>query len=225
MARVLSCCAIVPITNCSASSTGTSSGDGGGGVWAEGGTASQHEIDNSLVAGNRSGSSPQVNPDVRGTYFSNDHNFIGIVGNAVGFNRDITGDPMIGNLDNNGGPTDTVALFAGSRARDAGADNLAPPTDQRGYLRSGTSDIGAFEFGGTVPVLKITSIARLGNGHLSLQGLGVANSLHTIQAASYPSAGSFSFLGSATSNASGVVLYDDAGAVGLTRRFYQLTFP
>jgi len=61
-------------------------------------------------------------------------------------------DPKLDNvLKDNGGKTDTVALLAGSPAINAGKDALAPPTDQRGYLRIGVSDIGAFEFGGTSP--------------------------------------------------------------------------
>ena len=72
----------------------------------------------------------------------------------------ITGqDPFLGPLQNNGGSTQTRALLTGSPAIDAGApagctDDLGVPltTDQRGYLRSGGCDMGAFEFGGTIPV-------------------------------------------------------------------------
>jgi hypothetical protein len=42
--------------------------------------------------------------------------------------------------------------LSNSPAINAGDDNRAPSTDQRGYYRSGVSDIGAFEFGGIVPV-------------------------------------------------------------------------
>lgn len=65
-------------------------------------------------------------------------------------------DPHIRPLTHNGGPTETMALLSNSPAIDAGNDANAPPRDQRGYLRNGTSDIGAFEFGGIVP-------ARLAN--------------------------------------------------------------
>jgi predicted outer membrane repeat protein len=65
-------------------------------------------------------------------------------------------DPQIGPLANNGGLTKTMALLPNSPAINAGNDAVAPPRDQRGYLRSGTSDIGAFEFGGIIP-------AALGN--------------------------------------------------------------
>jgi hypothetical protein len=80
--------------------------------------------------------------NLSGGLTSNDHNLIG-------------GDPKLGLLANNGGPTDTRALFLGSPAIDAGAGQfngtLAPTTDQRGYGRNGTIDIGAFEFDGVPP--------------------------------------------------------------------------
>jgi hypothetical protein len=66
-------------------------------------------------------------------------------------------DPGIGLLANNGGPTQTIALYAGSPAIDGGSNalavdpttSLALPTDQRGigYPRivAGMVDIGAYE--------------------------------------------------------------------------------
>ena len=71
-------------------------------------------------------------------------------------------NPLLGPLANFGGPTDTVALANNSPAVNAGNDSLAPPHDARGYLRSGTSDIGAYEFGGIDPasIADIISIAR-----------------------------------------------------------------
>ncbi len=65
-------------------------------------------------------------------------------------------DPHLGPLTDNGGLTQTMALLPNSPAIDAGNDATAPPGDQRGYLRNGPSDIGAFEFGGIIP-------ATLGN--------------------------------------------------------------
>jgi hypothetical protein len=49
-------------------------------------------------------------------------------------------------LKDNGGPTPTIALLAGSPAINAGNDTFAPSTDQRGVARVETSDIGAYEF-------------------------------------------------------------------------------
>ena len=62
---------------------------------------------------------------------------------------DLTGvDPSLGPLDDNGGPTQTHALLAGSPAIDAGSSDCPPPsTDQRDIARpqGGACDIGAFE--------------------------------------------------------------------------------
>ncbi len=222
--------ATMTLRNCTiavnhASATSAGSVAVGGGVYAEGG-AQQHHLGNSIIAGNTADTN---DPDLRGAFTSDGHNWVQNLGDATGLGgSDYIGlDPMLdpAGIGNHGGPTDTVALLNSSMAIDMGDDSLAPPTDQRGYLRSGTSDIGAYEFNGTLPVLKITSITHLANGHISLQGLGVPNSVHTIQTASDPTAGNFGFLGNATSDGSGLLQYDDASAIGLTRRFYRLTFP
>jgi hypothetical protein len=63
----------------------------------------------------------------------------------------------------NGGPTKTCSIDSNSPAVNAGNDAVAPIVDQRGYSRSGVSDIGAFEFGGTPPPppsgVPLTSVA------------------------------------------------------------------
>jgi CSLREA domain-containing protein/uncharacterized repeat protein (TIGR01451 family) len=63
-------------------------------------------------------------------------------------------NPQLGALQNNGGPTDTMALLAGSPAIDAGTNAGCPATDQRGVTRPQGSacDIGAFELVPTPPV-------------------------------------------------------------------------
>ncbi|PYK68603.1 MAG: hypothetical protein DME45_06610, partial [Verrucomicrobia bacterium] len=64
-----------------------------------------------------------------------------------------TFNPLLGPLQNNGGLTQTQLPQAGSPAIDAGTGSGAPARDQRGYLRAGAApDIGAAEFGGTIPV-------------------------------------------------------------------------
>ncbi|MFN8595649.1 MAG: choice-of-anchor D domain-containing protein [Anaerolineae bacterium] len=59
----------------------------------------------------------------------------------------LTGDPVLGYLDNNGGQTQTRALLAGSPAMDAGDDTSCTTTDQRGVARpiGAHCDIGAVE--------------------------------------------------------------------------------
>jgi predicted outer membrane repeat protein len=63
----------------------------------------------------------------------------------------INTDPMLGPLQDNGGPTFTHALLPGSPAIDAGDPNFTPPPyyDQRGpdflRVRNGRIDVGSFE--------------------------------------------------------------------------------
>jgi CSLREA domain-containing protein len=65
------------------------------------------------------------------------------------------GDPLLGALRNNGGPTDTRALGAGSPAIDNADPQLCGSPDQRGAQPVGTCDIGAFEFGGRPPQVQL----------------------------------------------------------------------
>jgi hypothetical protein len=68
----------------------------------------------------------------------------GLGGNACG-TPGYTGDAIVGPLADNGGDTFTHALLDSSPAIDAGTDAGCPATDQRGRLRLGICDIGAFE--------------------------------------------------------------------------------
>ena len=111
-------------------------------------------IKNTIVA-NNFGPAPQCSGT--GTITSAGHNLVsdGTCGLAVAAGDIPNGTALLGPLQNNGGPTETHALQAGSQAIDAG--NPAVPgsggdaceaTDQRGIPRpQGTDcDIGAFEF-------------------------------------------------------------------------------
>jgi hypothetical protein len=72
-------------------------------------------------------------------------------GNLTGPGDQINTDPMLGPLQDNGGPTLTYALLPGSPAINAGDPNFTPPpfNDQRGapFVRvfRGRIDIGSFE--------------------------------------------------------------------------------
>lgn len=127
----------------------------GGGIYISDGSTAR--ATNTIVAGN---SGYFEGPDIRGTLVSEGNNFIGnnsdatitpATGDQIG-TAAAPRDPLLGPLQYNGGPTQTHALLAGSTAIDAGDDSVAPPRDQRDYLRSGPSDIGSFEFAGTIPV-------------------------------------------------------------------------
>jgi uncharacterized repeat protein (TIGR01451 family) len=75
------------------------------------------------------------------------------------------------------------------------------------------------------PILIITSMAHLPNGHIQLQGKGAPMRTHTIEASPDLSSGSFFALGTAMSDANGLLQFDDAGAAGESKQFYRLTFP
>lgn len=66
-------------------------------------------------------------------------------------NRIINRDPRLGAFKDNGGPTKTAALLAGSPAIDAGTSAGAPGADQRGVTRPKGAgyDMGAYEYDGT----------------------------------------------------------------------------
>jgi hypothetical protein len=60
----------------------------------------------------------------------------------------VVADVGLGPLADNGGPTLTHALLAGSPAIDAADDAICPATDQRGTVRpqGAACDVGAYEF-------------------------------------------------------------------------------
>ena len=135
-----------------------------------------------ILPGGREVSTPPLGRDVRGDFSSRGHNLIGYVDGAIttlqpdgsigytspvtgftnGVNGDIVGtfdspiDPLLGPLQDNGGPTFTHALLPGSPAIDAGK-SFGVIADQRGFARtfdfadvpnapgSDATDIGAFE--------------------------------------------------------------------------------
>jgi CSLREA domain-containing protein len=143
----------------------------GGGIFASSANATT-TLRNTIVAGNFGGASPSTTANnISGTVSSSSSfNLIGTGGaggltNGTNNNQVGVANPGLGVLANNGGPTLTHALLAGSPALDAG-DNaavvnppfsgVAPFNDQRGpgFLRirdaadvntAQTVDIGAFE--------------------------------------------------------------------------------
>jgi hypothetical protein len=155
------------LTNCTVSgntASGNSSAGGGGGVELNGTV----HLTNTIVAGN---TTDGTGPDVHGAATSDGYNLIrngnGSTGFTDGVNHDLVGtganptNAFLGSLQNNGGPTDTEALSSNSPAINAGNDATAPTIDQRGYIRPDTSDIGAFEFNGTIPVTLANIATRL----------------------------------------------------------------
>jgi hypothetical protein len=141
-----------PGANSTGQTGGTSNGIGGG-LYVAGGTV---QVKDSIVAADaHAGGSPD---DVSGTFSSQGHNLIGDGTGSSGFTAagDQVGtaaspiDPVLGTLNANGGPTETLALLSGSPAIGAGDPGAAPVTDQRGAQRvvGGSIDIGAYQTGG-----------------------------------------------------------------------------
>ena len=124
-----------------------------------GGTAN---ITSTIVAGN-SGEFVAGRDDVIGTVTSGGNNLIGNADTSEGFDRssDLIGttekaiDPLLGELQDNGGTTATIALQSGSPAINAGSNPNGLSVDQRGGEFSRTvdtaTDIGAFESQTIVP--------------------------------------------------------------------------
>ena len=144
--------------------------EGGGGLGTLGGGAT---LTNTLIAGNFQGTGTTTNEfesgaPIGGTVVSSSSfNVIGVGGasgltNGVNNNRVGVTNAFLGPLTDNGGPTMTHALLAGSPAINAGSNALAADqngsaltTDQRGpgFVRiiNGIVDAGAFETTAAAP--------------------------------------------------------------------------
>jgi hypothetical protein len=124
---------------------GNSAAYQGGGIYVNSPMAPR----NTIIAAN---TAPTAGPDVYGNLGSQGHNLIGNPQDMTGWvSTDLLHvNPMLGPLQNNGGPTQTRALLPGSPAIDAGDNTGAPMWDQRGpgfpRIERGIIDIGAFEY-------------------------------------------------------------------------------
>ncbi|HEV7672022.1 MAG TPA: LamG-like jellyroll fold domain-containing protein [Thermoanaerobaculia bacterium] len=162
--------------NSVSSSNPRSDGGGGGGVWNDplNRPPAKVTVSNTLIAGNivpRGDPDPGQGPDVFGAYISGGFNLIGTTEASSGFTDGVKHDLVGRNpkldtrgLRDNGGPTPTLALLAGSPAIDHGSARTDPATghlittDQRGFVRpindptmtdepgGNGSDIGAYEY-------------------------------------------------------------------------------
>jgi predicted outer membrane repeat protein len=140
------------VTITSSTFSGNSASISGGGIYQEtrfGGTVT---VRNTILAGNTGLSSP----DVSGPVDSRGHNLIGNGTGGSGYiDTDMVGtaenpiDPRLGPVQDNGGPTQTMALQCGSPAIDAGDNTDSPEWDQRGEgfprIVNRIIDIGAYE--------------------------------------------------------------------------------
>jgi predicted outer membrane repeat protein len=131
--------------------SGNSSPNGGGAISSGGnyGTNPIVSLSNTILNAGTSG----PNIDGEGTVMSLGYNLSSDDGGGhlTGPGDQVNTDPLLGPLQNNGGPTLTHALVAGSPAIDAGDPSFTPPPfyDQRGpgfnRVVNGRIDIGSFE--------------------------------------------------------------------------------
>jgi hypothetical protein len=152
--------ATATITNCTIDGN-TSTGGAGGGIDNSSSPAGTVTAENTIIAGN----SALTGSDFNGTINSLGTNLVQNTSDVSGLvASDITGvSPMLGPLANNGGMTETQALPPCSPAIDTGNSGVLSDTvlqtDQRGLPRnSGSVDIGAYQFQGTVLTITPSSL-------------------------------------------------------------------
>jgi hypothetical protein len=130
-------------------------------------------LHNTLIAGNFRGATGTTRDDVYGALDpGGDHNLIGDGTGMTGLSNGVHGnqigsatapiDPLLGPLQDNGGPTKTMALLAGSPALNAGDPAQLGVADQRGVVLGGGVNIGAYQASASTFVLTAPSTATAG---------------------------------------------------------------
>jgi hypothetical protein len=148
---------------------GNGAGQVGGGGISNTGTAT---LSGTIISDNHAGTGDNCS----GPVTDGGHNIDN--GSTCGFGAGSQSntDPQLGPLTNNGGPTATLAIGAGSPAVDAGRPGCAA-VDQRGVPRpeppGGACDVGAFEYSpGVVAGLSPTSGPAAGGTSVTVSGHG-----------------------------------------------------
>jgi hypothetical protein len=141
------------LNNCTIS--GNSDDAGAGGILnASGSTLNAR---NTIIAGNGTG-------DLYGSLSSSGYNLIGNSSGGSGYADTDLLDvaAKLGSLQDNGGPTKTIALLAGSPALNAGDSAQLGTKDQRGVVRSGGVNIGAYQASASAFVLTAPTTTTAG---------------------------------------------------------------
>lgn len=127
-----------------------------GGIYNNG--RSTIALNNAIVAGN----SAPISPDLSGSF--------------TGANNITTGNPQLAPLGMYGGATMTMPPLPGSPAIDAGGATTLM-TDQRGFPRVSTPDIGAVEYQGNADLARVWTVDPDGDGspYGAEQALGTDN--------------------------------------------------
>jgi len=180
---------------------------------------------NTIIAGNLGTN------DAYGIFASQGHNIFGITNGVVGLDpTDLVGiDPKLGPLQDNGGPTLTHALLAGSPAIDGGASSFVS-FDQRGEPRpvddpavpngvgGDASDIGAFEVN---PFLRCTGVERHGND-IVVKVTSVSDGAYGIQYRTNAESGTWITLPGYVAGSGGIISIIETNAGSLLQRVYRV---
>ena len=182
-------------------------------------------------------------PDLFGAFTSNGHNLIGLADGNSGFTDGVLGDivgsgtplnPLVGPLANNGGPTFTCALLAGSPALDTGDDTIldAPfglTIDQRGLPRKSGShvDIGALEVQWASNPICVAACISATDGAVQMTLTNIPGASLTILAATNPSlpVSTWTVLGPMFEVAPGQFQFIDPASTNLPQRIYRVRCP
>ncbi|MFM7099253.1 MAG: choice-of-anchor Q domain-containing protein, partial [Gemmataceae bacterium] len=149
------------VTNSTISGNSASSANGGG----ISNNATITLLSNTIIANSLNGADFVGNAPI-----TNINNLVETLGTVTGtFTPAFTSDPLLGPLQDNGGPTFTMALSAGSVAI---GTTPGSGTDQRGINRT-TADIGAYSFG--IQVTNTSDSSTAGSGSLRA-AINLANS-------------------------------------------------
>jgi hypothetical protein len=198
----------------------------GGGVWNwyDNIDVGDFQCRNTIIAGNHSTltNCTFCPDDISGYMGSLGHNLVQNTNgwlNAGYQTSDLLGvDPKLGPLQDNGGPTWTHALLAGSPAIDAGDSAGAPAQDERGVPRpqGGGVDIGAFEFLSATTIF--SRMVVLSKTNLLLITFVTPSKNYFVQAS--PDLISWNNLATLTAPPNGVLLYTNP--ITIPKRFFRL---
>jgi hypothetical protein len=180
------------VNNCTVSNNRCDNAAGdttaGGGIWIDALGPSTLTLNDSTVSGNRAeegggffslnfflqlhavnniiaGNTAVDGPDIEASFVgSQGHNLIGNTNGGSGFDPTdlLNVNPLLGPLRDNGGPTQTMALLPGSPALNAGDPNQLGTPDQRGVVRTGGVNIGAYQASATAFVVSAPGMVQAG---------------------------------------------------------------
>jgi fibronectin-binding autotransporter adhesin len=120
---------------------GNSASNDGGGIADLSGSATV--LNNTIVANGTSGG--DLYDYSSGDSFAGAYDIIEDGSYLGSFTNSLSINPLLAPLGNYGGPTETMALLPGSAAIGAGDPSQNGTTDQRGFARGSSVDIGAFQ--------------------------------------------------------------------------------